>query len=668
MGYTISNLQQFVNLGIGAGEVAALRVDATSINAMGTDILRTIGKPTAHGDDAVDAGSGVGICIISIRSDSGRIGLVQVGDKIRIIAASGAEWIGTATIDDVISFNTNGVGADARLYAGVAPADYSNAGFIDGLRIFTEPLGRATYVHFDDLNLDEASFGGIHLGRFNLSTGANAETELVNATTDLYNIMAPGGGLLPSVVPNAAITPTAFVTESWDNGFDGGFEFDDDNDGLANDWVVFGAPLALSRVTPGIYGYWSQRVQTAPTTGIQRSFEYPYIIANFMGREVTFAIDVIATVNDTVFVEIDDGVGITTSPVGGVAGARTTLYVTRTIDAAPMVVIFRVYSDVATTFDCDGANWKYGRLPMLYKPSTPEIIKALSRDHNPKNVVPNGDFKSWTRGAAALPDWWVAGGMAPTAIARDAVNFRYGTYGFQMTLNVGESAYVDVPDYLILRRDAAIDQPNYLSFWYYGIANVVALDAIIDDGIMPPATYPFTPVVGTWQPLIIPVYSDITPLSRFRVTIQHTAAIAACQFVVDGFMVTNGLPAGFNCADFPVLKWDFVKPGAIAAAIMFHEGAQLDAFRVPSTCLVHRLWVQSITAPGAVVDTYTVQQNGAAGALAATVVGAATQGQNHLPGGVLFAEGDLIQVLMAPGGGSAAANIGVSVEGIRLGY
>jgi len=682
MGFTCSWLQQFVDLLVGEGEVAAKRVAATSVNAMGTDIERGVGLKLAHGDDATDAGSGVNQTVITVKSDNARTGVVQAGDMVlvRDFLGTGWWWIPAVSADNIVSFSTLGLGVDGLLVRGAAPADYSDAGFIDGLHIVIFPQG-SFYIPKDLLDFTDGEPGAVQTDDLVRPGGVVLEAFLTaieaafNTTHDAIT-----GHHLPNVIDNANLEPETLLLEGDENIIAGRFEYDDDDDGLANRWLLYNTPTGVALV-PADHriGALAQQIITGqPQDGIYTEPNYPHVYEDFLDDDVCFGIYVTATEADTVVLEVFDGVGTTARAPGGTIGATVFLAMTHHVDLGATCLRFRVWGNKVapgTTFRVDGAKACRGRLQKGYTSCISEVVYDISSHLDYENGILNGDFTDWTNttnpAAAAPPDWWVNGANPPANITRDAVNVLYGVYGFQMTLGLGESVVYNFLNPLDYRG-----QDCYLTGRYLGIVGVDRVSIIIDDGVAPVTTTILPAPAVAWKRFVIPYHVDAAA-AALSLELINLGGGAAIQFVIDGLMWTRGIvPAEFKPASAPKLfKWDFAHTGAIAAQCMMHEGSIIDSFPVPSRCLVHKIRAYCGVAGGmGKIDTYTVTRDGAGTLLACTISDPAQHGQLHLPVPILFdadsaAGAQRIQVLMAPDGlGSLAADAGVTVEGFRLGY
>lgn len=670
MGFACSWLEQFLNLLVGQGEVAAKRVDAVKVNAMGTDILRGMGIRLAHGDDATDAGSDATKTVITVKSDSGRTGVVQAGDGflVRDSLATGW-WLGTASADNIISFNTNGVGVDGLLVRGAAPGNYAAPAFIAGLHIVIIPQG-SFYIPRHWIDFTDGNVGAVQTDDLIRPGGANLEITLAALETAFAVAHNPATGAhLPNVIDNANLAADALLIEGDENLIDGRFEFDDDDDGLANGWLVYNTPTGLALInTDQRIGAWCEEITTdQPNDGIYTIPRYPHIYQDYLDDDVSFGAFVKPTVDNTVVLEIWDGVTATNVTVGQ-AGVWNYYPVTHHVAAAATCLYFRIYSTQATVFRVDGAKAKRGRLQAGYTSCISEVVYDISSQSDYENGMLNGHFMDWTNttnpAAALPPDWWINGANPPAVITQDAANFLFGLYGFGLNLALAQSVI-----YNFLNPTDYQGQNCYLTGYYVGVAGVDEITITISDGVVPVPTN-ILPVVGQWKRFVIP-YSVNAAAAALSVEVSNLAGGAAVDFVLDGLMWTRGIiPTEFKPAALPKLfKWDFVHVGVIGAGTMMSHGSVLDVFPVPSRCYIHKIRVYSSVAPGgAVVDSYELFQNGAATGLIATVTGANNAGQIHNPVPIVFAPGDRRQINIAPGGGSAAADIGATVEGFRLGY
>jgi len=674
MGFTCSWLQQFVNLLVGEGEVAAKRVDATAVNAMGTDIERGIGLKLAHGDDAVDAGSGFNQTVITVKSDNARTGVVQAGDMVLVRDSGGTGWwyIPAVSADNIVSFNDLGPGTDGWLVRGLRPFDYSAAGFIDALHIIIFPQG-SFYIPKYLIDFTDGEPGAVQTDDLVRPGGVVLEAFL-NAIELAFNAAhdAITGAHLPNVIDNANLDPETLLLEGDENIIAGRFEYDDDDDGLANGWLLYNTPTLVSLgVADHRIGALAQQIITGqPQDGIYTEPDYPHTYEDFLDDDVSFGIYVAATEADTVVLEVFDGVGTTTRAAGGTVGATVPLAVTHHVAPGATCLRFRVWGNKpvpGTTFRVDGAKACRGRLQKGYTSCIGEVVYDISSHLDYEDGILNGDFTDWTNttnpAAAAPPDWWINGANPPANITRDAVNFLYGVYGYQMTLNLNQSVIYNFLNPLDYRG-----QDCYLTGRYLGIAGVNRPSITIDDGVAPTTTT-ILPVVGGWKRFVIPYHVDATA-AVLSLEIANLDA-GVIQFVIDGLMWTRGIvPAEFKPASAPkVFSWDFNHTGAIAGTNMSLNGTLLEAV-IKNRLIVHKLYVYNNTAPGmGSIDTYDVMLNGAPSGLSLNMAGVAVDGAVHLPAGVLYVPSDRLQVLMTPDGmGSAAANISASVEGFRLGY
>jgi hypothetical protein len=680
---TVSWCQQFVNLLVGQGEVPAKRVDATYINALATDICRAIAERMSSGDKAVDAGSGINQTIITLYSDSNRISQIKAGDWFQVTElATGSVWTGTCSVNDVISFSTLGVGVDGQLMSGAAPADYSAAAFIDDLRIeIRHQLHHE--VQMQEINLTDGDVGALQTDDLLRPGGAVLETDLTTLETAFTTEhTSPAGDHLPEIISNEVLDVDCFAPdmdtyESVENLVDGDFEYDDDGDGVVRGWLPYLAPPTVDLTPPAggsAHGARCQRVITAgagPGINAYADYRLHYLPSDFQNKEISFSALIYATNAGSVVMEVNDGVAVTNQAVG-TAGAWAWFHFSHTANAAATTAEFRIYANQATTFYVAAVDTHLGRLNWGYHNAPAGAVDRLLKPSSYENYLPNSDFKDWTAlwgGAAAPPpDWWTVAAGAPV-IARNAANWVVGQqYSMDVTMNLGDA----IQTATINGRDMRLlgvytrEGIHYVSFFHYGVVGPPQFTVAMNDGIAAPTTANVTPTVGAWRRFLMPVYVD--PLSVGQ-TITITCNNPG-QVIFDGPMWTFGqVPTEYKPSSVlqPYVK-DFVHAGAIPAfpQNMTSHGSLLDII-VPSDMYIHRLMVDCGVAPGGVaVDTYDVTQNAVAVGITVTIAGAATVGGTHVPGGFLYNQGDLLQVLMTPGGG-ATMDIKAVVEGYKVG-
>lgn len=448
---TCSWLQQFANLGIGAGEVAALRVDAIYINAMGTDIIRANAERASHGDKAVDAGSAAGRCSVSLRSDSNRTGVIKNGDWYKVTElATGSVWTGTAQADDVIAFGTLPAGFDGILREGVAPGNYAAPAFIDDLRIeIRHQLHSSTQAQ--ELNLDEASAGGLDTAVIERPGGAILETDIAASEVSYaigHNLGT--GAHNDGVIDEATFADTAFENFNYANLLaNGGAEV---GHGAVGDGLSYADNLPF---------YWSGVAGRLPTNGTYITSAQVYegrhsCIANYgaanqavdlefdplefdvtqhVNKWVALTVAVRATVADSITVGFNGAVGPEDqSAAGGNAGAWTIMTHVMQINGGETGLTVRLVNTFAggnvTYFDA--AITVLGTKPVGFKRSRWEDGALEARHVSVYNLAINHLFSYWTNGVAADPDTWTSLGTCVTI--QNAANYARGHFSAAVTL------------------------------------------------------------------------------------------------------------------------------------------------------------------------------------------------------------------------------------------
>lgn len=449
---TCDYLQPFANLGIGAGEVAALRVDATYINAFGLDLARSQGVRMSSGDVAVDAGSIVGQCVVSLRSDSSRTGIIKAGDYFTVVELStGTVWAGTCSVDDIVSFSTLGVGVDGMLYEGVAPGNYALPAFIDDLRIeIRHQLIRKIQVQ--DINLADGDVGALQTNNILRPGGAVLENDFAAEEARFLVDHGAAGDHNAGVIEEDDFADTAFENFNYANllanggaevGFGAAGSPDPDTaDNPPFYWsMVFGRePNALYITNAQAYeGRCSCRADfAAANQAVDLEFDpLEFDVAQHVGKWVALTVAVRATVADSITVGFNGAVGgEVQSAQGGNAGAWTIMTYITQIDAAETGLIVRLVNQepgVNVTY-FDAAITVLGSKPVAFKRSTWEDGALEARHVSVYNLALNHLFSYWTNGNLADPDTWESLGTCVTIQGAGAGNYTRGDFSADVTL------------------------------------------------------------------------------------------------------------------------------------------------------------------------------------------------------------------------------------------
>ncbi len=658
---TTRNIFKWVFANIAPGETdAEKRVDADRIMDNFYDVRDMVAPVEARGANAEDGNangnSTASQCNLTLRTANGEAGLLELGDFVQVYDGANKWYLQNNLADDELSFS------DADLAEGAGPSDYAAPAFLASLVIdivkFRPKIGKGDIIlsgsHADKLTGDDIEAAADD------ATALGAKLGALQSRVDVA--LDEAGAIKDEAVDNATLAKAALLAESFENIIWGQFDADFDNDGLANGWLKFNTPTCEMDEGVRKIGSRSQKVVASqPQDGVYAR-PYAYNYADYLGDYVAFSAWVFAGADDSVVLEIHDGVSTTTAPAGGVAGTWVRLGLEHQVDGAASDLQFRIYADGAATFYVDGAMAKRGRLHPGYVANGVETMRTFMVGEDYANWVLNGDFREWTNGTTSVPDFWqtgVAGFNSPTAVSRDTTNYMFGDAAMKLTLALGEGVFYEVPNYVDFRG-----QVVYVSGYFLGLAGANEIRLELDDGVSP-QYIDFAPDAGEMRrPGFAFVVDAAAAMLRVSISNQDGGSV---EFVAEGLMLARGMfPLAFKQAAHPSpLRWDFALPGPTVLGLMFHEGANLDVFPVPCDCVIHKVLAYEAGAPGAGPDTFTVTQNGVATALAAAVAtGQQTAMAHNL---VPFAKGDRLQVTVMTSA-MPGSDAGVAVEGYRLGY
>lgn len=599
--------------------------------------------------------------------------VADAGCPVRVYYNGTHKW---TTVIQVVGSDCYIAITDAECDSHAIPgiADYSAGAFIAALHIFidTYPSG-PPLISAQQLLASATAPNGVNsdaIPRGAAAPAGSIEEGLADVESDAYSVIAPGGGLLADVVTPDQLDLDANVNESDENLVYGRMEEDDDEDGIVNEWLEYGAGATFSLDNTHVEtGAYAQRIQApGPGQGIYTVPTWPHLQTDFKDHSVTVKVRVWSTNANSVYVALWDGVAAVVSPASGAAGAFDTITLRQNRDAAATAFQVRIYSVAANDFWVDSVKVSLGVTSKAVSLNPWGTAYDLQKTADVKNWILNGDFGRWTNAAVGgiqYPDWWGPGLNPPAASTQDAVNHFYGTIGWQLNMNAGQSVVGEFPSALIHIGDTA-----YFLGYIYGVAGASPVRfelARLDTTVI--SVLDVLPVVGTWLPIIFPF--DLIGAATAGVRVSISMPAGNNNFVLSGFSFNRGrTPIAFKPAEPIKYKWDFHWPGPAAGfpANLFLNSGQLDAL-IPDPCWVHKIMVYNGIAPGGViVDTYDVMQNGVASGLATTVTGAALTGGTQVgftaavpP--VAFAQYDRLQVQMTDGGG-LTANVSCVVEAI----
>jgi len=634
------------------------RVDAERIMDNYYDARNLVAVVEARGADAAD-GNSQGLstttrCNLTLRTARGEPGLIDAGDFVQITDGTNQWYLRSALPADELSFD------DGDLAAGAGPEDYAAPAFIAALIVNVAKL--RPKVGRNDLILT-----GSHPDKL---TGADVEADDDDPTplgkkvgdvkTRVDTSLDGEGRLKTSAVGETTFAADALLGESFENILWGQFDADFDRDGVANGWRKYNTPTCA--LDAGVYrlGDRSQKiVASQPWDGIVADPDL-YTYGDYRGDYVAFSAWVYAAADDSVVLEIADGATTTTGRAGGTAGAWVRLGLEHAVAGAATTLEFRVYADRATTFYVDGAMAKRGRLHPGYAANQQELLRSAMAGEDNANWVLNSDFRGWSNGDDAFPDFWGTGEpfTAPAAVSRDPSHYLFGDAALRLTLGLGQGVFTYLPLVADFRGQLVC-----ASAYILGLSEGGTVRLELADGVNVSYLDVTLDAVSFQRPCLTLRVAPAATMVRLALSNQDAGTV---ELVVDGVMVgRGGFAAAYKpCAHATPLRWDFAQPGAVASGFLFHEGTNLDIFAVSTDCVIHRIVAYEGTAPSSSYDHFAVTKNGAATALSARLASGQQLASAHVV--VAFARGDRIQVAATPSAGPGA-DAGVVVEGYRFG-
>lgn len=579
----------------------AKRVDADRIMA-NFETLAAAHRPRAKGLYAVDGNangsSTTTQCNITVKTDQGELGLLVLNDWVIVEDANSNVWnLQNTLANDELSFNVT------HLISGSTPGDYSDAGFIDGLEIMINP-GRMV------LGKNQLGLSGSYAQKL---TGSDIETS--SADTAKIGTALPavqtqvdveheaGGAHSAGVIAVENIAPDALLYENDANLVHGTMDYDDDKDGRSNGWEDYNTPTSVERSTTqvkeGVYS--SKIVASQPSDGIKnRPAENPIDPDLFKGREIALAAWVYCATNNTVKLEIYDGVDTTTSAAGGTAGSWVRLYVSHTVNAAATEITPRIYTTQATTIYVDAVILCLGELAAGFTPHVNEEIYARLAAASFINYCPNPEFQDWSSGDSVMPDFWDGTG----AVIKDTPPL-FSNYCAGLTLDPGETfeMLINVFYHLSHFRERTV----YFNAYVILDTATTVLRMQIDDG------------VGTSEEDVLP--AGVWTRRGVKHTVDENATELTCRFVnntgtqiqvrVDGVVVTvDNAPIGYKPAFYKTDTFIFGMAGTVTTGALGTVSGITTEVPMPHKSVVQSIYVKLGTAVGiGTTDTFTLYKN-----------------------------------------------------------
>ncbi len=392
------------NLAVSEGDNAAKRIDGVYFDDNNEDTNNALAVRQGHGVDFVDNGSIVGECRVT--TPTGLFDAehsVVIGDGTRI-------WKTAMTADDDLRFDDNDI-----VNGAAGPADYSTAGFIDSLVVWSTGSD-TTFIMVDNteivLTFDATNaLTGDDIARSPTNSEV-LDTSLTNIETafDAEHDAATGAHDAGFLEPPMVNEDTVFQEEAWQNIIRYG-RFNNWPAGIDSPpegWEPYGAPPAVAQES----GAGNVRVGNysvlITTDGLSQGIKVAVPnFTDYQGKSITASCWVKQSVAGDVKITIDDGVGATTGAAVTLSGSFQQVIGRRDVDAAASELTIMIHSTVGTpAFYVDEFSAYEGDFLKAHSSHPLEVIAY--DDVIPVSLLINGDLGHWwdTTANAGFPDQW----------------------------------------------------------------------------------------------------------------------------------------------------------------------------------------------------------------------------------------------------------------------
>lgn len=394
--------EQLENCPDGEAPSSEYNVDADNLMKNLNVAIQVGGVRFIDGADCEDDGSDDTHCRLIVKSNYGTSGLVDVNQPVYIYDGAGNLWYVTAFADNKVRFTP-----DDRL-DGTKTNGYNDAGFIDNLKmiVFRIPLK----ISSENICLAKEfsnALTGEKIARS--STSDDTIDDVLTSHEDRMDASLNADGTLKTgVVSMEQFADDSLVNEGFVNLCKfGGFNIDDDNDGLANGWVKISAvandvpSLDSTYKTEGAY---SQKMVVASELGNGILYAFDNDTIDMMkGRTISVSTKCRPAGAYNVKIKIDDGVGESVSTITTPANQWTDVYVTRTVDSNATKLEVHIYIEEPGTFYVDECMVCQGDNAKLYAVHTLETQPLYYEE----NLIRNPLFIDvHSQADEPIPDCW----------------------------------------------------------------------------------------------------------------------------------------------------------------------------------------------------------------------------------------------------------------------
>jgi hypothetical protein len=586
------------NLAPSEGDNAAKRIDGVYFDANNEDTNNALAIRQGFGVDFVDNGSSAPECRVT--TPAGLFDAehrVTIGDGTRI-------WKTAMTADDDLRFD------DTDIVNGVAgPADYSTAGFIDSLLVWstgsdtlrtmadntelvlvnTEPNALTA----DDISRSPTEAEKVDTSLTNLEDAFNVEHDAATGTHD-------NDFLLPTMVNE----DTVFQAEAWQNIIRYG-RFDNWPGGVDNPpegWALYGAPTAVQQESGAgnvRIGSYSVKITTG---GDSRGIKYAVPnFADYKGKEITASCWVKQSSAGSVAITIDDGVGTTSGTAAPLTGIFAQIMCRRTVDAAAtkLEIILASANATSPALYVDEFSAYEGDYLKAHSSHALEITAA--DDVIPVNFLLNGGFGHWwdTTALSGHPDYWEAYTGVPVAQYHTTSPY----FGFNcLRLDSGAGIGVGacqrigaISSVLNFLKGKTVCFSAFIKEYTHGTAKSFKIQ--IDDGVGSTSVAFDQDDYPSWTRVWV-VHTIAGAATELTVSIQGNQ-VAAAGLLVDACCLNIGSRpmkwAGNMPSVWTPVRYDFFTSGAVATATYLSQ-----AWPVPERFYPMRLDVYCLLGPAEV--------------------------------------------------------------------
>ena len=606
------------NLAVSEGDNAAKRIDGVYFDDNNEDANNALAVRQGWGVDFVDNGSIVGECRVT--TPTGLFDAehsVVIGDGTRV-------WKTAMTADDDLRFD------DTDIVNGAAgPADYSTAGFIDSLVVWSTGSD-TTFIMVDNTEIVLKYNAPNALTADDIARSPTDVGKVDTALTNIENRLdaeheGDGTHSAKIIGPDEIDEDTAFVEEAWQNIIRYG-RFNNWPAGIDSPpegWELYGAPPSVAQES----GVGNVRVGNysvlITTDGLSQGIKYSLPnFADYQGKSITVSCWVKQSVAGDVKITIDDGVGATTGAAVTLSGSFQQVTGRRDVDSAATELTIMIHSTSGTpAFYVDEFSAYEGDYLKAHSSHPLEVIAY--DDVIPVDFLLNGDFGRWwdTTALTGHPDYWESY-TASTMAQYYTTNPYFGNNCLRLDdlagVGVGECQRIGaISDILAFLKGKTVCFSVFIKEYTPGVAKNWILQ--VEDGVGSTSVGFDQDDYADWTRVWV-VHTVDAAATALTVSIQGNQ-VAAAGLLVDGACLNIGshpMPwAGNMPSLWSPVRYNFFAAGSLSTTTYLNE-----AWPVPERFYPTRLDVYCLTGPTDIgttaYSTFTLYTAAAGVALAST--------------------------------------------------